>query len=200
MIGRLAGTLLAKSPPALLVDVGGVGYELDAPMSTFYRLPAVGDPVLLHTHLLVREDAQLLYGFASEAERALFRQLLKVGGVGAKLALVILSGVAVDELLAIVRDADAARLVRIPGIGRKTAERLILELREPLGRMASAPASSLTPRGDAMQDATSALEALGYKPAEARLALLDPDTDGQTRKDLTSEDLIRAALKRLMRG
>lgn len=195
MIWRIAGTLLAKSPPMLLVDVAGVGYELDAPMSTFYRLPAVGEPVLLHTHLLVREDAQLLYGFASEAERALFRQLLKVSGVGAKLALVILSGVAVDELLAIVVDADAARLVRIPGIGRKTAERLILELREPLGRMASAPASVLAPRGDAVQDAASALEALGYKPTEARAALRDLPTEDQR-----SEDLIRAALKRLMRG
>ncbi len=195
MIGRIAGTLLAKSPPMLLVDVGGVGYEIDAPMSTFYRLPAVGEPVLLHTHLLVREDAQLLYGFASEAERALFRQLLKVSGVGAKLALVILSGVAVDELLAIVADADAARLVRIPGIGRKTAERLILELREPLGRLASTPASVLAPRGDALQDAASALEALGYKPAEARAALRDLAAEDQS-----SEDLIRAALKRLMRG
>ncbi len=195
MIGRIAGTLLAKSPPMLLVDVGGVGYEIDAPMSTFYRLPAVGEPVLLHTHLLVREDAQLLYGFASEAERALFRQLLKVSGVGAKLALVILSGVAVDELLAIVADADAARLVRIPGIGRKTAERLILELREPLGRMASTPASVLTPRGDALQDAASALESLGYKPTEARAALRDLAAEDQS-----SEDLIRAALKRLMRG
>jgi len=195
MIGRIAGTLLAKSPPALLVDVGGVGYEIDAPMSTFYRLPAVGEPVLLHTHLLVREDAQLLYGFASEAERALFRQLLKVSGVGAKLALVILSGVAVDELLAIVGDADAARLVRIPGIGRKTAERLLLELREPLGRMASTPASILAPRGDALQDAASALEALGYKPTEARAALRDLAAEDQS-----SEDLIRAALKRLMRG
>lgn len=195
MIGRIAGTLLAKSPPMLLVDVGGVGYEIDAPMSTFYRLPAIGEPVLLHTHLLVREDAQLLYGFASEAERALFRQLLKVGGVGAKLALVILSGVAVDELLAIVSDADAARLVRIPGIGRKTAERLILELREPLGRMASTPASVLAPRGDALQDAASALEALGYKPTEARAALRDLAAEDQS-----SEDLIRAALKRLMRG
>lgn len=195
MIGRIAGTLLAKSPPMLLVDVGGVGYEIDAPMSTFYRLPAVGEPVLLHTHLLVREDAQLLYGFASEAERALFRQLLKVSGVGAKLALVILSGVAVDELLAIVSDADAARLVRIPGIGRKTAERLILELREPLGRMASTPASVLAPRGDALQDAASALEALGYKPTEARAALRDLAAEDQS-----SEDLIRAALKRLMRG
>jgi Holliday junction DNA helicase RuvA len=195
MIGRIAGTLLAKSPPMLLVDVGGVGYEIDAPMSTFYRLPAIGEPVLLHTHLLVREDAQLLYGFASEAERALFRQLLKVSGVGAKLALVILSGVAVDELLAIVGDADAARLVRIPGIGRKTAERLILELREPLGRMASTPASILAPRGDALQDAASALEALGYKPTEARAALRDLAAEDQS-----SEDLIRAALKRLMRG
>ncbi|HEX2796542.1 MAG TPA: Holliday junction branch migration protein RuvA [Immundisolibacter sp.] len=195
MIGRIAGTLLAKSPPMLLVDVGGVGYELDAPMSTFYRLPPVGEPVLLHTHLLVREDAQLLYGFASEGERTLFRQLLKVSGVGAKLALVILSGVAVDELLAIVADADAARLVRIPGIGRKTAERLILELREPLGRMASMPASTLAPRGDALQDAASALEALGYKPTEARAALRDLAAEDQS-----SEDLIRAALKRLMRG
>jgi len=195
MIGRIAGTLLAKSPPMLLVDVGGVGYEIDAPMSTFYRLPAIGEPVLLHTHLLVREDAQLLYGFASEAERALFRQLLKVSGVGAKLALVILSGVAVDELLAIVSDEDAARLVRIPGIGRKTAERLILELREPLGRMASTPASVLAPRGDALQDAASALEALGYKPTEARAALRDLAAEDQS-----SEDLIRAALKRLMRG
>jgi Holliday junction DNA helicase RuvA len=195
MIGRLAGTLLVKAPPALLVDVGGVGYEIDAPMSTFYRLPAIGEPVLLHTHLLVREDAQLLYGFASEAERALFRQLLKVTGVGAKLALVILSGVAVDELLAIVGDADAARLVRIPGIGRKTAERLILELREPLGRMASTPASALAPHGDALQDAASALEALGYKPTEARAALRDLAAEDQS-----SEDLIRAALRRLMRG
>ncbi len=195
MIGRIAGTLLAKSPPALLVDVAGVGYELDAPMSTFYRLPAVGERVVLHTHLLVREDAQLLYGFASEAERMLFRQLLKVSGVGAKLALVILSGVAVDELLAIVSDADAARLVRIPGIGRKTAERLILELREPLGRLASTPASALAPRGDVLQDAASALEALGYKPVEARAALRDLPTEDQR-----SEDLIRAALKRLMRG
>ncbi len=195
MIGRIAGTLLAKSPPMLLVDVGGVGYEIDAPMSTFYRLPAIGEPVLLHTHLLVREDAQLLYGFASEAERALFRQLLKVSGVGAKLALVILSGVAVDELLAIVGDADAARLVRIPGIGRKTAERLILELREPLGRIASTPTSILAPRGDALQDAASALEALGYKPTEARAALRDLAAEDQS-----SEDLIRAALKRLMRG
>lgn len=195
MIGRIAGTLLAKSPPMLLVDVAGVGYELGAPMSTFYRLPAVGEPVVLHTHLMVREDAQLLYGFSSEAERALFRQLLKISGVGAKLALVILSGVAVDELLAIVSDADAARLVRIPGIGRKTAERLILELREPLGRMVNASASAMAPRGDAMQDAASALEALGYKPAEARAALRDLAADGQR-----SEDLIRAALKRLMRG
>lgn len=199
MIGRLSGTLLAKSPPALLVDVGGVGYELEAPMSTFYRLPAAGEPVMLHTHLLVREDAQLLYGFASEAERTLFRQLLKVGGVGAKLALVILSGVGAQELFDIVAGGDAARLVRVPGIGRKTAERLILELREPLARLgAVSPANAAAASaggGDVRQDAASALEALGYKPTEARAALRDLPIEGQR-----SEDLIRSALKRLMRG
>ncbi|MDD3650801.1 Holliday junction branch migration protein RuvA [Immundisolibacter sp.] len=194
MIGRLAGTLLVKAPPALLVDVGGVGYELEAPLSTFYNLPAVGAPVVLHTHLLVREDAQLLYGFGTEAERALFRQLLKVSGVGAKLALVILSGVSVDELAAIIADADPARLVRIPGIGRKTAERLILELREPLGRMVAASVTVASPRADAAGDAAAALEALGYKPAEVRAALRDLPADA------SSEDLIRAALKRLMRN
>lgn len=194
MIGRLAGTLLVKAPPALLVDVGGVGYELEAPLSTFYNLPAVGAPVVLHTHLLVREDAQLLYGFGTEAERALFRQLLKVSGVGAKLALVILSGVSVHELAAIIADADPARLVRIPGIGRKTAERLILELREPLGRMVAASVTVASPHADAAGDAAAALEALGYKPAEVRAALRDLPADA------SSEDLIRAALKRLMRN
>jgi Holliday junction DNA helicase RuvA len=193
MIGRLSGTLLAKSPPALLVDVGGVGYELEAPMSTFYRLPSAGEPVI------VREDAQLLYGFASEAERVLFRQLLKVGGVGAKLALVILSGVGAQELFDIVAGGDAARLVRVPGIGRKTAERLILELREPLARLgAVAPSKAAVASAggsDVRQDAASALEALGYKPTEARAALRDLPIEGQR-----SEDLIRAALKRLMRG
>lgn len=194
MIGRIAGTLLVKAPPALLVDVGGVGYELEAPLSTFYNLPAVGAPVVLHAHLVVREDAQLLYGFGTEAERALFRQLLKVSGVGAKLALVILSGVAAEELAGIVADGDPARLVRIPGIGRKTAERLILELREPFAKLASAPDSALAPRADASSDAAAALEALGYKPTEVRAALRDlPAGD-------SSEDLIRAALKRLMRG
>ncbi len=194
MIGRIAGTLLVKAPPALLVDVGGVGYELEAPLSTFYNLPAVGAPVVLHAHLVVREDAQLLYGFGTEAERALFRQLLKVSGVGAKLALVILSGVAAEELVGIVADCDAARLVRIPGIGRKTAERLILELREPFAKLASAPDSAIAPRADASSDAAAALEALGYKPTEVRAALRDlPAGD-------SSEDLIRAALKRLMRS
>lgn len=194
MIGRIAGTLLVKAPPALLVDVGGVGYELEAPLSTFYNLPAVGAPVVLHAHLVVREDAQLLYGFGTEAERALFRQLLKVSGVGAKLALVILSGVAAEELVGIVADGDPARLVRVPGIGRKTAERLILELREPFAKLASAPDSALAPRADASSDAAAALEALGYKPTEVRAALRDlPAGD-------SSEDLIRAALKRLMRA
>ena len=132
MIGRLTGTLLAKQPPALLLDVAGVGYELEAPMTTFYTLPAVGETVTLHTHLVVREDAHLLFGFASEDERRLFRALIKVSGVGARLALTILSGVSADEFVRCVQDSDTATLVRLPGIGKKTAERLIVEMRDRL--------------------------------------------------------------------
>lgn len=134
MIGRLRGEIVVKRPPHLLVDVGGVGYELEAPMSTFYDLPAVGAAVLLHTHLVIREDAHVLYAFAREAERALFRSLLRVSGVGPKMALAILSGMNADEFARCVQRDDAAALSRLPGIGKKTAERLIIEMRDRLAR------------------------------------------------------------------
>lgn len=200
MIGRLRGEVVAKQPPALVLDVGGVGYELEAPMSTFFNLPATGETVTLHTHLVVREDAMLLYAFASLAERSLFRELIKVSGVGAKLALTILSGISVDDFVATVNDGDADRLTGLPGIGKKTAARLIVEMR---GRIVggdndgSAPAagSGVAPGFDARGEAHGALTALGYKPAEATRLLKDIPTDGQG-----SEALIREALKRAVRG
>jgi len=195
MIGRIQGIVVEKNFPQVIVSCHGVGYEIDVPMSTFYPLPRAGEEVTLLTHLVVREDAHLLYGFSRESQRQLFRNLLKVNGVGPRVALAVLSGLSEQELITCLAHEDIARLIKVPGIGRKTAERLILELREPLGRIASAPTSALAPRGDALQDAASALEALGYKPTEARAALRDLTADGQT-----SEDLIRAALKRLMRG
>ena len=199
MIGRLQGKLLSKQPPQLLIDVHGVGYEVDAPMSTFYQLPETGKDVVLHTHLVVREDAQLLYGFATESERALFRSLIKINGVGAKLALTILSGMSADDFVRCVQDNDAAALVSLPGIGKKTAERLIIELRDRLkddqfalparlpgsdGAPAMAPVSS--PSGDAV----SALIALGYKPQEASKMVRAVDTDG-----LQTEEIIRLSLQ-----
>ncbi|HTS54231.1 MAG TPA: Holliday junction branch migration protein RuvA [Burkholderiales bacterium] len=189
MIGRLCGTILEKHPPMVLVDVQGVAYEVDVPMSTFYQLPASGGKVTLHTHLVVREDAHLLYGFATDGERQAFRQLLKITGIGARTALSVLSGMTVDELHHAVANQDSARLVRIPGIGRKTAERLLLELRDKLqsiaeGRVAGSSQSSA---GDAL----NALVALGYSVKEARgaLARLDPA--------LAASDAIRQALKLL---
>ena len=173
MIGRIAGTLLEKSPPQLLVDVGGIGYEIDVPMSTFYNLPACGEKLALTTHLVVREDAHLLFGFLTEAERALFRQLLKISGIGARMALAVLSGLSVTELAQAVALQESGRLVKIPGIGKKTAERLLLELK---GKM---PAGSLTAvkigAGDtaaetaaaATSDILNALLALGYSEREA---------------------------------
>lgn len=197
MIGRLRGTLAEKQPPWLLIDVGGVGYEVEAPMSTFYQLPERGEPVSLLTHLLVREDAQLLYGFASEGERSLFRTLIKVSGVGAKLALTILSGISADDFARSVHDNDAATLVRLPGIGKKTAERLIVEMRDrladwqPPARMATDGEGSAIPqRHNSEHDAVSALIALGYKPTEASRLVSQVAGDG-----LSSEALIRAALK-----
>jgi len=188
LIGRLSGTLLEKHPPMVLVDVQGVAYEIDVPMSTFYQLPATGAKVTLHTQLLVREDAHLLYGFATDGERQAFRQLLKISGIGARTALSVLSGLTVEELYHAVANEDSARLMRIPGIGRKTAERLLLELRDKLASIAEARIAG--PEGSG-GDAHNALVALGYSVKEAKAALtrLDPG--------LTAPDAIRQALKLL---
>ena len=188
MIGRLSGTLLEKHPPMVLVDVQGVAYEVDVPMSTFYQLPATGGKVTLHTQLVVREDAHLLYGFATDSERHAFRQLLKISGIGARTALSVLSGLTVEELHRAVANEDSARLIRIPGIGRKTAERLLLELRDKLENVADGRASGTTPAGD---DALNALVALGYSTKEARAALSQVDPA------LSAPDAIRQALKLL---
>ncbi len=201
MIGRLHGILIRKQAPALMVDVGGVGYELEAPMSTFYDLPELGQAVTLHTHLVVREDAQLLYGFYREADRALFRTLIKVNGVGPKLALTILSGMAADALVQCVADNDIAALVRLPGIGKKTAERLLIELRDRIGDVhlgvggSGLPAAELARAksviaSDPVNEAVSALVALGYKPQEASRMVKAVASD-----ELASEDIIRQALK-----
>ncbi len=201
MIGQLRGILLSKEPPHLLLDAHGVGYEIEAPLSTFYDLPAPGNEITLYTHLVVREDAHLLFGFISAQERTLFRSLLKVNSVGAKLALTILSGVSAQGFVRCVRNNDSASLTRLPGIGRKTAERLILEMRDKLSgweesavRDAGAAASN-APQGDAMHDALSALVALGYKPHEASRMLQGIDSAG-----LNREELIRRALQALAKA
>ncbi|HHL45192.1 MAG TPA: Holliday junction branch migration protein RuvA [Gammaproteobacteria bacterium] len=203
MIGRLTGKLAEKQPPLLLLDVNGVGYELEAPMSTFYTLPEAGQEVVLHTHLVVRDDAHLLYGFSSCEERHLFRALIRISGVGPKLALTILSGISVADFARSVQDDDAARLVRMPGIGKKTAQRLIVEMRDRLPANlkgdgltpSSVPAAGSSPvGGDARQDACSALESLGYKAQEASRLVSGINCDG-----LSSEEIIRSALKRAMR-
>jgi Holliday junction DNA helicase RuvA len=189
LIGRLSGTILEKHPPMVLVDVQGVAYEVDVPMSTFYQLPATGGRVTLHTQLVVREDAHLLYGFATDGERQAFRQLLKISGIGARTALSVLSGLTVEELYHAVANQDNARLVRIPGIGRKTAERLLLELRDKLEAIAEGRAAGSTESSGG--DALNALITLGYsvKEAKAALARLDPG--------LPAPDAIRQALKLL---
>lgn len=195
MIGRLRGTLVRKEPPTLLLDVGGVGYELEAPMTTFYDLPAVGEPVLLYTHLVVREDAHLLYGFARESQRRQFRALLKINGVGPRVALAVLSGLTEEELVRCIADGDLARLTQVPGIGRKTAERLIVELRDKLTGDATAPPSAM-PGAAAVRDpaaeAVSALIALGYKPQEASRVVRGLSIQGET-----TEEIIRQALRAL---
>jgi len=198
MIGRLSGILLEKQPPHLLLDVNGVGYELDAPMSTFYQLPSTGEKVSLFTHLVVREDAWLLCGFASLAERRMFRDLIKVNGVGAKLALAILSGINADEFARCIQEGDSSSLVRLPGVGKKTAERLIIEMRDRLkdwesdGMPISSTADSAVDRANAPgRDAVSALVALGYKPQEASRMVSIVSSD----ELVSSEELIRAALK-----
>lgn len=197
MIGRLSGILLEKQPPHILLDVNGVGYELDAPMSTFYRLPAIGDKVTLHTHLVVREDAQLLYAFAEKRDRALFRELIKLNGVGPKLALALMSGLEVEELIGAVQAQDTSALTRVPGVGKKTAERLLVELKDRFKAWEDIPGAAVPlVTGTApvavsgTADAVSALIALGYKPQEASRAVANIKEDG-----LSSEELIRRALK-----
>jgi Holliday junction DNA helicase RuvA len=200
MIGRLRGTLAEKRPPYLLLEVNGVGYELEAPMGTIFQLPELGQEVTLHTHLVVREDAHLLFAFATLAERTLFRTLLKVNGVGAKLALTILSGISADDFARCVQESDSASLVRLPGVGKKTAERLIIEMRDRLDDWQPAPllagsAVAAAPVVDAVKDALSALLALGYKPPEASRLISKLDTEG-----LDSEAIIRAALKQAVKN
>jgi Holliday junction DNA helicase RuvA len=174
MIGRLTGTLAEKAPPQVLVDVSGVGYELDVPMSTFYNLPSLGERITLLTHLVVREDAHLLYGFASADERATFRLLIRISGIGPRTALAILSGLSVSELAQAVSRQESGRLVKVPGIGKKTAERLLLELKDKLAPDFGARSQVI---GDAQADIVQALVALGYNDREAAAALkaLPPD-------------------------
>ena len=197
MIGRIKGLLLEKIPPDVVVDVQGVGYELQVPMNTFYRLPETGQVVHLYTHFVVREDAQLLYGFYDMNERALFRALIKTNGVGPKLGLAILSGIEANDFVRVVRTNDAGALERLPGIGKKTAERLIIEMRDRLkdwqdDDSAGASAREALP-GDqrqALEEAESALVALGYKPREASRAVKNI-----AQENMSSQDLIRQALK-----
>ncbi|HEY5263349.1 MAG TPA: Holliday junction branch migration protein RuvA [Steroidobacteraceae bacterium] len=194
MIGFLRGRLAVKQPPMLTVDVNGVGYEMEAPMSTFYGLPAAGESVALFTHLVVREDAHILYAFGTDAERRLFRGLLKISGVGPKIALGILSGASVEDFLRTIEAEDVAMLTRIPGIGRKTAERVIIEMRDSVkkfsmpagGAGVEGMAGAITPQSEAF----SALIALGYKPPEVTRLLKSIDEPG-----LSTTDLIRRALK-----
>lgn len=195
MIGRLSGTLLEKSPPQILVDVNGVGYDIEVPMSTFYNLPNLGERVSLHTHLAVREDGHFLYGFASEDERSTFRLLLKISGIGARTALAVLSGMSVAEFASAVTLQEAGRLTRIPGIGKKTAERLLLELKDKLAKTLPAVSSTvaLAPQG-AQTDIAHALLALGYNEKEALAALK------QLPAELGVSDGIRAALKLLSKA
>ena len=192
MIGLIHGRIASKTPPQLLVEAGGVGYEIEAPMSTFFLLPAVGENVRLLTHLVVREDAHLLYGFATDEERRLFRNLLKVSGVGPKIALALLSGISVEGFAHCVHNDDVAALTRVPGIGRKTAERLLVEMKDRLdGAVAITAGSAVLPAGTSAQsEAFGALVALGYKPAEASRLL--KSVEGGTQ---TTEELIRLALQ-----
>lgn len=196
MIGQLRGTLAAKQPPRLLLDVGGVGYEVEAPMSTFYVLPDIGAELVLQTHLVVREDAHILFGFASQAERQLFRSLIKVNGVGPRLALTILSGISVEGFVRCVHDNDSTALIRLPGVGKKTAERLIVEMRDRLDREEGADSAgsfAATP-ANAATEAQAALVALGYKPAEASRMVQGVKSD-----NLGSEEIIRRALQNAVR-
>ena len=198
MIGRLKGILVYKSPPQLMVDVNGVGYELSAPMSTFYDLPEVGREVTLSTHYAVKDDGVALYGFLTEAERRLFREVQKVTGVGAKIALAVLSGASVDDFARLVQSGDITALTRIPGIGKKTAERMVVELRDRAAGFAGGGAVFTGTGGaipaDPASEASVALQQLGYKPAEVQRMLKQAEPGD------SAEDIIRKALKSVLRG
>lgn len=193
MISRLAGQLLAKTPPSLLVDVQGLGYEVEVPMSTFYSLPEVGQPVVLLTHLVVREDAHLLYGFATPAERQAFRELIRISGVGPRIGLAVLSGLSVDQLVQAVTLQEVALLTRVPGIGKKTAERLVLELKGRLGQSLPGVGQASGPQSDQQTEVLQALLALGYSEKEALAAAKASAAAPSV------SDAIRGALKSLAR-
>ncbi|MDG1444489.1 MAG: Holliday junction branch migration protein RuvA [Pseudomonadales bacterium] len=192
MIGRIRGTIIEKTPNMVLIDVAGVGYELEIPLSTFYELGLLDENVILHTQMVVREDAQLLYGFKTLEEREMFRSLVKVNGVGPKLAITILSGVSASDFVRCVLDGDVKSLVALPGVGKKTAERLIVEMKDRMPKAESLTLGSLTPLQGHLADAESALIQLGFKPQDASRALAAVDTP-----DKSVEDLIRDALKQL---
>ena len=201
MIGFLRGKLIHKAPPLLLLDVQGVGYEVEAPMTTFYDLPAINQEIKLHTHLVVREDAHILFGFSKEADRALFRTLIKVSGVGPKLALTILSGQSAEEFHRCIHDNDTLALVRLPGVGKKTAERLVIEMRDRLPVLGDSTMSStdksgasIPAVGNAKQEAISALCSLGYKPLDASKMVQNISAEGKS-----CEDMIRLALQGAIR-
>jgi Holliday junction DNA helicase RuvA len=197
MIGRITGTLIEKNPPSITVDVHGLGYEVDVPMSTFYNLPATGEKVSLHTHLIVREDGHYLYGFATPDERAAFRQLLKISGIGARTALAVLSGMSVTELAQAVTLQEAGRLTKVPGIGKKTAERLLLELRDRLPKTLATGGTRIgggERENDAASDIMNALLALGYNEREALSAMRGLGTD------ISVSDGIRHALRVLSKS
>ncbi len=196
MISRIQGILIEKRPPWLVIDCNGVGYELEVPMTTVWTLPELNKTVTILTHLIVRDDAHLLFGFATEAERKLFRSLIKVSGIGSKVALAILSGIESKEFVQCVHESNAARLTALPGIGKKTAERLIVEMRDRVGDWAPANLNAMAPSsaaaGNAVNDAISGLIALGYKPPEASRLVMELDGD-----DKSSEEIIREVLRRL---
>ena len=190
MIGSLRGKLIFKQAPAIILECNGVGYDVETPMSTFFELPAVGDELFLLTHLVVREDAQILYGFATDTERGLFRMVLKVRGIGAKIALAILSAMSVSGFNQCIEYEDIAALSKIPGIGKKTAERLIIEMRDRIDKSVPGGVVKLKPEQSAKSEAVDALVALGYKPAEVTKLVGKLDIEGQS-----AEDIIRLALR-----
>ena len=198
MIGRLQGTILEKQPPIIVLDVHGVGYELEASMSTFYQLPECGENIILHTHLVVREDAQLLYGFFSQAERLMFRSLIKISGVGPKLALTILSGMSAEDFTRCILEEDSNALTKLPGVGKKTAERLVIELKDRLQKddliklpgATDAAGGPIERQANPVNDAVSALISLGYKAQLASQMVRDLDVE-----DKSTEEIIRAALQ-----